>query len=51
MEHIFEMTVITGMCNKTFKMTDGQFAIEIIDSTTSFLKQLSRGQLKEICKL
>ena len=47
---IYEITVKTAMRNDNFKISDGQFALEIIDNE-SVLKRMERGKLKEIYAL
>jgi len=46
----YEITVKTAMCTETFAISDGQFALEIVDNE-SILRKMERGQLKEIYTL
>jgi hypothetical protein len=46
----YEITVKTAMREDSFKISDGQFALEIIDNE-SILKRMERGHIKEICHL
>jgi hypothetical protein len=46
----YEITVKTAMRNDAFKLSDGQFALEIFDNE-SVLKKMERGVLKEVYNL
>jgi hypothetical protein len=47
---IYEITVKTAMQNDAFKISDGQFAVEIVDNE-SVLKRMERGRLREVYSL
>ena len=46
----YEITVKTAMREDSFKISDSQFALEIIDNE-SILKRMEKGHIKEICHL
>jgi hypothetical protein len=46
----YEITVKTAMRTDSFRLSDGQFAIEIFDNE-SVLKKMERGQIKEVYNL
>ena len=46
----YEITVKTAMCSNSFKLSDGQFAMEVIDNE-SILKRMERGQVREVYTL
>lgn len=43
----YEITVKTAMCNDSFAISDGQFAIEIIGNE-SVIRKMERGQVREV---
>lgn len=45
-----EITVITAMCMDNFKLSDGQFAVEIVENE-SVIRKMEKGQIKEIYNL
>jgi hypothetical protein len=47
---IYEITVKTAMRNDAFKISDGQFALEIFDNE-SVLKRMERGRMIEVYRL
>ena len=47
----YEITVITAMSNNNFKLSDGQYAIEIIDLDSSVLKLMIKGRVTEVCSI
>jgi ribosome-binding protein aMBF1 (putative translation factor) len=46
----YEITVKTAMRNDSFKISDGQFALEIFENE-SVLKRMERGKIIEIYRL
>jgi hypothetical protein len=46
----YEITVKTAMCIDTFRISEGQFILEIIENE-SILKKLDNGKIKEIYSL
>jgi len=44
----FEITVKTAMRNNDFKLSEGQYAIEIFEEDSSVLKQMVKGKIQEI---
>lgn len=45
-----EITVITAMCSDEFRLSDGQFALEIFGNA-SILKRLEKGKVREVCHI
>jgi hypothetical protein len=46
----YEITVKTAMRNDSFKISDGQFALEVFDNE-SVLKRMERGRIIEVYRL
>lgn len=44
----YEITIITAMCNDSFRVHDGQYAVEVFDDNSSLLKRFTRGNFNEI---
>jgi hypothetical protein len=47
---VYEITVLTAMCSDTYKLSDGQFAIQLTGNE-SVIMQYSRGATKQIHNL
>ena len=44
----YEITVKTAMSKEDFKLSDGQYAVEILNEDSSVLRKLQRGKIVEI---
>lgn len=48
--HKYEVTVRTAMNSNNFKISDGQYFLQLLDNETSVLSKLELGRIKEIHK-
>ncbi len=47
----YEITVKTAMRTNDFKLSDGQYAIEVLNEDNSYLKKMTKGRLSDICAI